>query len=99
MPKLYQYMGINLWFWSDEHDPIHLHARCNGATMIVKLYVKNGRVWRVTYKAKSGKFSADKEKALRTLVSAMKENIRTAWIDYFINHQHIAPIIINKKIK
>ncbi|MBR4620520.1 MAG: DUF4160 domain-containing protein [Salinivirgaceae bacterium] len=99
MPKLYQYMGISLWFWSNEHDPIHVHARCGGATTEVLLYVKDGRVSRVVYKPVAGKFSSDKQRALRDLISVMKENIRVAWIDYFINHRHIEPIVFNSKIK
>ncbi|MBR3947340.1 MAG: DUF4160 domain-containing protein [Bacteroidales bacterium] len=96
MPKIYTYKGVGLWFWSNEHDPIHIHARSGGAVIVVKLYVRDGKVYRVTYTPDKGKFAADKEKALRELVSSMKENLREAWIDYFINHRHITPIQIER---
>ena len=64
--------------------------------MVVKLWVRDGQVYRVTYSVQKGKFAADKEKALRELVSSMKENLREAWIDYFINHRHITPIQIER---
>lgn len=27
MPKIYEYLGITLFFYSNEHEPIHVHAR------------------------------------------------------------------------
>lgn len=96
MPKIYQYSGINFWFWSNEHDPIHIHARYGRKLIVIKLYVKDGKVSRVAYK---GTFGESKDKELKNFISVMKENIRVAWIDYFINHKHISTITINKKIK
>lgn len=98
MPKIYTYFGISLYFWSNEHDPIHIHARCGDAVMIAKLWVRDGAVYRVTYERREGRFAADKEKALRRLVAAMKENLRVAWIDYFVNHRHITPTNITKRL-
>jgi hypothetical protein len=27
MPKLYEYLGIIIFFYSNEHEPIHVHGR------------------------------------------------------------------------
>jgi len=27
MPKLYEYLGILIFFYSNEHEPIHVHAK------------------------------------------------------------------------
>ncbi|WP_420576497.1 DUF4160 domain-containing protein [Ekhidna sp.] len=27
MPKIYEYLGIIFFFYSNEHEPIHVHAR------------------------------------------------------------------------
>lgn len=91
MPKIYTYKGISLWFWSNEHDPIHIHARCGGATVVVKLFIREGKVYRVTYTPENGKFDADKMKALKKLVSVTKQNICYRWVEYFIYHNHVSP--------
>ena len=35
MPKLYEYMGIEIFFWSDEHEPIHIHAQYGNASILL----------------------------------------------------------------
>lgn len=29
MPKLYEYLGIIIYFWSKEHEPIHVYDKTN----------------------------------------------------------------------
>ncbi|MET1257566.1 DUF4160 domain-containing protein [Aliikangiella maris] len=38
MPKLYEYLGIVLFFYSNEHEPIHVHGKYNGKET-------KGKVW------------------------------------------------------
>lgn len=28
MPKIYDYLGIVFLFYSNEHEPLHVHVRC-----------------------------------------------------------------------
>ena len=30
MPKLYEYLGLDVFFYSNEHQPVHVHGRCQG---------------------------------------------------------------------
>ena len=30
MPKLYEYFGLIFLFYSDDHDPMHLHVQSGG---------------------------------------------------------------------
>ena len=30
MPKIFEYLGILIFFYSNEHEPIHVHAKYNG---------------------------------------------------------------------
>ena len=27
MPKIYEYLGILIYFYSNEHEPVHVHGR------------------------------------------------------------------------
>ena len=30
MPKIFEYLGIVIFFYSNEHEPIHVHASYDG---------------------------------------------------------------------
>ncbi|MGI4734767.1 MAG: DUF4160 domain-containing protein [Janthinobacterium lividum] len=30
MPKLYEYLGLIIFFYSNEHEPIHVHGQYDG---------------------------------------------------------------------
>ena len=44
MPKLYEYLGILVLFYSNEHEPIHVHGQCQGRESKAELIVENGKV-------------------------------------------------------
>jgi len=30
MPKLYEYFGLIVMFYANEHEPVHVHGKCQG---------------------------------------------------------------------
>jgi len=92
-------MGIVFKFWSDEHNPIHVHAEYKDAVMVVFLYVKNGNVTHVRYKEASGKFPPAKIKDLKTFVSANKNTLAYVWTQFFENNVRFKPITVTRRIK
>jgi hypothetical protein len=30
MPKLYEYFGLIIIFYANEHEPVHVHGKCQG---------------------------------------------------------------------
>ena len=53
MPKLYDYFGIVVMFYSNEHDPVHVHGKYQGHETRAEIIVVNGivrrypiRLWR-----------------------------------------------------
>ncbi len=99
MPTIYQYLGIIFRFWSNEHDPVHIHAEYKGAIIIVLLYVQNGVVTHVRYKEEKDKFPPAKIKDLKTFVSKNKSTLAFAWTQYFEYKVRMKPIIITRRIK
>ncbi len=55
MPKLYEYLGILVYFYSNEHEPIHVHGRHAGCQRRAEIIVENGRVVRVEFSDVPGK--------------------------------------------
>ncbi len=44
MPKIYEYMGIVLFFYSNEHEPIHIHGKYDGKESKAEIYFFAGRI-------------------------------------------------------
>ena len=44
MPKLYEYLGIIIFFYSNEHEPIHVHGRYGEFESKIEIILKNGIV-------------------------------------------------------
>ncbi len=50
MPKLYEYMGIVVLFYSNDHRPIHVHGKYQGTESKAELLYENGEFMRVDIK-------------------------------------------------
>lgn len=98
MPTIYEYLGIIIQFYSREHEPIHIHAIYNGNVVKVTLFVRDGKVYRVSYANNVGSFSPAKMKQLKDFIKVYKQSILYAWQQYFDNNVAIKPITITKKI-
>lgn len=43
MPKIFEYLGIILFFYSNEHEPIHVHATYGEFESKAEFYIINGK--------------------------------------------------------
>lgn len=99
MPTLFEYMGIRISFFSNEHMPIHIHAFKNGNEVVVKFFVKDETIYKTTYQNKRGEFSAKEMKDLKDFVGRYKYNIIILWKQFFEQGvTDIQPIVLTKKI-
>ena len=44
MPKIYEYLGILIFFYSNEHEPIHVHARKGENESKAEFVIENGKI-------------------------------------------------------
>ncbi len=42
MPKIFEYLGIIIFFYSNEHEPIHVHAQSGEFESKAEFYIENG---------------------------------------------------------
>lgn len=47
MPKIYEYLGIILFFYSNEHEPIHVHAKKGEFESKAEIVIVNGIVEKI----------------------------------------------------
>ncbi len=42
MPKLYEYLGLVILFYSNEHEPIHVHGKYHGKENKAEILFEDG---------------------------------------------------------
>lgn len=101
MPKIYEYFGIILSFFSNEHSPIHVHAFCEEYQMKVELITKNKEIVEIKYKGVRGykKFPPNKLNDLKKLIEKEKYEIINYWVKFFVYNERISVKKIKRKIK
>ena len=101
MPKLYEYLGIIVLFYSNEHEPIHVHGQCQGRESKAELIVEDGKVVQIIYSAVKGRrpLSNTELKNFQTVTRHFAEEIVQKWIDYFVLHKPVEAQKITQRIK
>ena len=54
MPKLYEYFGLIVMFYSNEHEPVHVHGKFQGRESRAEIILLNGVVREIVYTAVAG---------------------------------------------
>jgi hypothetical protein len=101
MPKLYEYLGITIYFYTNEHEPIHVHGLHSGRESRAEIIVENGRVVRVEISDVAGKrpLESGKLKDFKTFVEAKADDIVERWVDFFVHNIRTKPETITRRIK
>jgi hypothetical protein len=100
MPKLYEYFGLIVLFYSNDHHPIHVHGKYQGKESKAELVIIDGVVTGIEILPVKGKAPLEgKElKRFKRLVEYFKEDIVKKWIDFFVLNREIKPETIIKKL-
>ncbi len=100
MPKLYEYLGIIIFFYSNEHEPIHVHGRYGESESKIEIVIKEGIVQSIKLQKVSGKkaLPATQGKHFKSLVTALADEIIQSWVNYFVYHKKIVPKKIAGKL-
>ena len=92
-------MGIIFYFYSNDHIPIHIHAKCKGRESKAELYFSNGKLIKIKIIDNGPGLDPSSKKILEELATIKAEDIATKWSDYFIKNKHIVPEYIARKLK
>lgn len=70
MPKLYEYLGLIVLFYSNEHEPIHVHGRFQNTESKAELIFEDGEFKEIRISRVKGKIPLDlkNERKLKNLV-------------------------------
>ena len=91
MPKLYEYFGIVVFFYSNEHEPVHVHARYQGFESKIEINIQDGKIIDYkTLKVKGKRPLPSKQLSdFEHLVNVLGDEIVQQWINYFVYHKKI----------
>jgi hypothetical protein len=100
MPKIFEYAGITFYFYSNEHYPIHVHARKNGRECKVEFGTNGNQITSIRILNVLGRkpLKATELKHLRAFAHKYAANICAKWIDYFIFNKDVSFDKIYKKL-
>ncbi|MEW5800820.1 MAG: DUF4160 domain-containing protein [bacterium] len=88
-------------FYSNEHEPVHVHGKYQGRESKAELIIENGKVTDVIMKSVKGRspLLSRELKYFEELVVAYADKIVQKWIDYFVLHKEIVCENIETRIK
>jgi len=100
VPKLYEYMGLIRVFYSNEHEPIHVHCKYQSLESKAELIFENGKFKEIIIREVAGKDPLDikRMKKFKKIVEIYRDDIVRKWIDFFIYNVQITPEKITKRI-
>ncbi len=100
MPKLYEYFGLYVLFYSNEHEPIHVHGiDPDGRELKAELIIKDGKIVRIRYITVGNRppLTGASLKDFKALVTAKAEEIVKKWVDFFVMKKPVKTVRITKR--
>lgn len=101
MPKLYEYFGLVIMFYSNEHEPVHVHGKFQGRESKAEIILVNGTVQDIVYSSVAGRAPLDPTELryFQEVVAAKCNDIVAKWIDFFVLHKSVATERITRRLK
>lgn len=101
MPKLYEYFGLIVMFYANEHDPVHVHGKFQGRESRAEIILINGLVTELRFTETTGRqpLAPNEMRFFKELVTAKSDEIVRKWIDFFVLHKTIKPESITRRLK
>lgn len=100
MPKLYEYFGLIVFFYANEHLPIHVHGRVDEREMKASFEIVEGVILAIHFSAVRGKeeLKPKEFKRFKTLVEAYQLEIVQKWVDFFVHHKQVSPQQVTREL-
>lgn len=101
MPDIYRYFGFVFFFYSNEHDPIHVHVQHDHRESVFEIIMCNGKVEEIRIREKHGvpPLSSKDQKQAEKFVREYADNIVAKWVNFFIKKKRVVCTTIKRKLK
>ena len=100
MPKIFEYFGFIFYFYSNEHEPIHVHVIHGDKESVFDLIIMNGELTDIRTRNKKGAdpLSDKDRKTAEAFIKKYHKNIIDKWVKFFVMKQAIRSTNIKKKL-
>ena len=101
MPKIYEYFGFIFFFFSNEHEPIHVHVIKGEYQTVFDLILMDGELVDIKRRSEHGYEMLDEKdsRAAEGFIRAYYRNIVEKWKNFFVLKKKVRCTQITKKIK
>ena len=101
MPKIYEYFGFIFFFFSNEHEPIHVHVIKSGCQTVFELILMDGELVEIRRRLEPGyKPIGEKDAAIaESFIRVYYRNIVEKWKNFFVLKKKVRCTQITKKVK
>jgi hypothetical protein len=101
MPKIFEYLGIIVFFYSNEHEPIHVHGRRGEFESKAEIVLANGEIIKIVIREVKGvkPLKGTDIKNFKDFLSVYADSIVEKWIDYFVYCKDVKFERITKRLK
>lgn len=100
MPKIFEYFGFIFYFYSNEHEPIHVHVIHGGKESIFDLIMMDGELSDIHVREKKGTepLSEKDKRTAKEFIRKYQKNIINKWVKFFVLKQAVRSTNIKKRI-
>ena len=100
MPKIFEYFGLIFYFYSNEHEPIHVHVKHGDKESIFELIMMNGELVSINIRKKSGveSLSSKDQRTVEAFIRKYNKNIISKWVKFFVMKQQVRSTNITTKL-
>ena len=99
MPTIFEYFGFISKFYSNEHEPIHVHVIKGEAEVVFEIIVDNAEIVEIRQrKTITHSLSENDLKIALSFVEKHAPDIVEKWIDFFVLKKKIKKTRIKNKL-
>ena len=101
MPKIYEYLGLIFYFYSNEHEPIRVQVTIAERETIFEIILENGLLLTINKRISKGKnpLTIKEEKDAVVFINEFYKKIVEKWINFFVLKKIIKVSRITRKLK
>ncbi|MBQ8500248.1 MAG: DUF4160 domain-containing protein [Bacteroidales bacterium] len=100
MPKIFEYFGLVFFFYSNEHEPIHVHVMHGACQLIFELIYEDGELKKLRQRPAKGYpvLNTGEAKTAEDFIKAYASQVVGKWVDYFIMKKKVVCTEIKTRI-
>ena len=100
MPKIFEYFGLIFYFYSNEHEPIHVHVKHGDKESIFELIMMNGELERIDIREKAGvePLIGKDQRTVEIFIRKYSKKIIQKWVKFFVMKQQVKSTNITTKL-